>query len=398
MSVQYISEMNSRAPAIILLSLIVALAFSGCATAPEASVRGGGGPSMTNARNEAYNGPKARLAVIKFINKSAKGGSQLGGGMADMLVTALFNSNRFIMLDRQDLDAVINEQDFAAAGKVSQATAIAIGELEGAELLVMGAVTGFEADRIGAGGIAVGILSLGASIAVKSANRDAPLGAVTYKESFVSIDLKIVDAKTGRVVFADSVEGKYKNWGGGIIGGVGGGWSRTPVGLGGWAGTGAEQAIRVCIESAVADVVKNIPAQYYRFEENSDTVMSSQLAAIYPVNLANPVAFGPAQREARIIEGEDDYRKLLSGLHVDKSTAPAFDWSRNKLVAVFAGEKPAQGYRIGVDKAIHHKDRLEIQIKQAAPPEPDSAEPGPDWPFDVVRIENPGKPIEFVWN
>jgi len=315
-----------------------------------------------------------------------------------MLVTALFNSNRFIMLDRQDLDAVINEQDFAAAGKVSPATATAIGELEGAELLVMGAVTGFEADQFGAGGVALGILSLGASIAVKSANRDAPLGAVTYKESFISIDIKIVDAKTGRVVFADSVEGKYKNWGGGIIGGVGGGWSRTPVGLGGWAGTGAEQAIRVCIESAVADVVKNIPAQYYRFEENSDTVMASQLAAIYPFKLANPIAFGPARREARIIEREDDYQALLSELHVDKSTAPAVDWNRSKLVAVFAGEKPKQGYRIGVDKAIHHQDRLEIQIKQADPPELDRAGPGPDWPFDVVRIENPGKPIEFVWN
>ena len=56
---------------------VFALLFvNACATGSSSStatVTSSGGPSMQQAQQEAYNGPKARIAVNKFTNKSAQG-------------------------------------------------------------------------------------------------------------------------------------------------------------------------------------------------------------------------------------------------------------------------------------------------------------------------------------
>ena len=64
-----------------------------------------GGPTIDQAQAEDAMGPKARVAVNKFTDKSAKGRStgEIGDGMAEMLTTALFNTNRYIVLERQTL-------------------------------------------------------------------------------------------------------------------------------------------------------------------------------------------------------------------------------------------------------------------------------------------------------
>lgn len=386
---------------------------SACATTPEAHVRGGGATSIAQAQAQKYDGPKARVAVVKFIDKTGKTGGSLGEGMADMLTTALFNTNRYILLDRQDLNAVINEQDFAAAGRVSEATSARMGNLEGAELLVFGAITGFEEDSLGAGGILIGAITLGASIAISSANNnDTPLGIMTYTESYIALDLKVVDAKTGRVVAANTVEGRTQNWGGGVIGGVGGGWSRAPVGLGGWAGTGVEVAVRDCIDSAVKDLVKNTPMDYYRHLESVDLTPMGLVVHPTPVNLPNASARAVPGPSARVVDGEENYAALLASLDTPQNQVPVFDWRATRLIAVFAGEKPVKGHRIGVERVVHRAGELEVTIRQAAPLPPSATEQaqentdavgtaaiptGPDWPFEIVKIDNPGKPVKFIW-
>jgi curli biogenesis system outer membrane secretion channel CsgG len=387
---------KATAGALMALSFLSA---AGCATGgdPNAKIRYNSGPGISGTRGESYNGPKARVAVVKFVNKAAKGSGRIGEGMADMLSTSLFSTNRFIVLDRQDLNAVINEQDFAESGRVSEKTAAAMGRLEGADLLVMGAVTEFEPEYLGAGGIVLGIVSFGASVAVASHNRDAPLGAVTYKQSHVAVDVKIVDAATGRIVYANTVKGEYKTWGGGIIGGVGGGSSRTPVGLGGWTGTGVEQAIRVCMDEAVMDIVKNTPAQYYRVNEGEAPALANQLAAFYPVEFKGAIPAEPAARETLVIDTDEEYKKLLARLKINVAEAPVFDWKSTRLLAVFAGEKPAKGHRVNVTKVIDKKNVIEAQVAQADPPSGAAVEPGKDYPFDVTRMAKSPKPVNFIW-
>ncbi len=213
----------------ILIPFAAALLFAtGCSTA--AVVSSSGGPSISEAQQEPYNGPKPRIAVEAFEFKAARGGNQIGRGMSDMLADALFNSGRFIVLEREHIKDVIREQDFDASGRVRQDTAAPIGQIEGAQLLIRGSVTEFEPNCRGGS-----VLIFGA------------------KQACVAINLRIVDAATGRVVNATTVQGTSATVGGGLIFATG----PLPVGLGGWSKTPMEKAIRHCIDTAVKYIAQH---------------------------------------------------------------------------------------------------------------------------------------------
>ena len=227
--------------------------------APSAKVTSYGGPSINEAQAERYDGPKARLAVGQFTDKTAKGGgggggwlnmfgysfAQIGDGMRDMLTTSLFNSNRFIVLEREQLDEVLAEQDLGASGRVKKGSEAKIGEVYGAELMITAAVTEFEGTQSGAGG---GTRVLGVTLGG---------GA---KKGHVAIDIRIIDTNTSQIVAAASVQGDAKSFG--LAGAMRVG--SIPVGLGGFSKTPIEKAIRVCIQEAVNYIVSNTPAEYYR--------------------------------------------------------------------------------------------------------------------------------------
>jgi curli biogenesis system outer membrane secretion channel CsgG len=213
----------------ISLSLAVAaFLFAGCSTARVVS--SSGGPTITQAQQEAYNGPKQRIAVKAFEYKAARGSREIGNGMSDMLADSLFNSGRFIVLERENIKEVIEEQDFGASGRVKKETAAPIGEIEGAQLLIRGSITQFEPNCRGGSLLLVGA-----------------------KQACVAINLRIVDAKTGRVVNATTVEGTSTSAGGGLIFAT----NPLPVGLGAWSKTPMESAIRDAIEKAVQFIAKN---------------------------------------------------------------------------------------------------------------------------------------------
>jgi curli biogenesis system outer membrane secretion channel CsgG len=219
---------------------------------------GQGGPSIDEAQAVAYNGPKARIAVARFKDKTHKDWkwwtSEIGDGMADQLVTALFNTNRFIVLERQTLGDVLSEQDLGASGRIRKDTAAPIGEIEGAELLVVGAVTEFEGAASGAGG---GIGGIGKGI----------LGGIMggLKKAHMAIDLRIIDTRTSRIVSATSVEGEATDVNlGGLVAGWGGSGALAG-GLGGWKNTPTEKALRICIKEAVKFVVSKTPQTYYHY-------------------------------------------------------------------------------------------------------------------------------------
>ncbi len=252
----------------VLLGLIgIVTVFLSCA--PTAEVTSGtGGPSMGQAQAEYYNGPKARIAVARFDVKAAKardiyGYAQIGDGLAEMLTTELFNTNRFIVLERQQLQDILKEQDLGASGRVRPETAAPIGQVEGAELLVYGAVTAFEPNyRGGGGGLVVPGLNFG-------------LGAGA-KQAYMAIDLRIVDTRTSRILAATSVEGKSTDFGAVFGAVIGGGKTRMPLGLGGWQNTPMEKAIRVCIKRAVDFIVSRTPPQYYHYNAQGMPISAPQ--------------------------------------------------------------------------------------------------------------------------
>lgn len=257
------------------MALLAGLLLSACVTPGTKTTvtQGQGSPTIDQAQAEAYNGPKARIAVAQFKDKTGGGWwtGKIGDGMADQMVTALFNTNRFIVLDRQILDDVLTEQDLGASGRIRQDTAAPIGEVEGAELLIVGAVTEFEG---GASGLQGGAGGIGGGV----------LGALTggFRRAHMAIDVRIVDTRTSRIVAATSVEGEATDVNmGGLIGGYAGGGALA-AGLGGWKNTPTEKALRMCINDAVNFIVSKTPPTYYRHGGTAATPVSTPAAAVAP--------------------------------------------------------------------------------------------------------------------
>jgi curli biogenesis system outer membrane secretion channel CsgG len=230
------------------------LMFFGCAAPgqPTAQVTHSQGPSIQQAQAERYDGPKARIAVGDFQVKAAGATAQIGDGLREMLVTALFNGNRFIVLERQAIKDVMLEQDLGASGRVKRPTAAPIGQIEGAELLVYGVVSEFQMGASG-GGLSIGLPNVPLRLGGGMSN------------AHMAIDMRVVDTVTGRILFANRVEGKATDYNARIGTRIGGGSSTMPLSLGGYSNTPMEKAIRVCIDTAVEELGRRTPAQYFHY-------------------------------------------------------------------------------------------------------------------------------------
>ncbi len=215
-----------HAKSLRILSLLAAILALGACTSANV-VSSSGGPTIHQAQAAPYNGPKKRIAISSFEDKATHSGN-LGRGVTDMLADSLFNTNRFIVLERERLKDVIKEQDMVDSGRFRESTVAPKGQLEGAELLIRGSITQFEPSCRGGSLLLVGA-----------------------KEACVTINLRIIDATTGRIVNSTTVEGTSGSAGIGLIFTS----SPLPVGLGAWSKTPMETALRNCIETAVHHIV-----------------------------------------------------------------------------------------------------------------------------------------------
>ena len=214
--------MPQLSPTPLFALLLTTVLLGGCSSATVVS--SSNGPTIHEAQFEPAIGPKPRIAVKPFERKTAQGGGGIGSGLSTMLADSLFNTNRFIVLERERLDEVMEEQDLADSGRFRSETVAPKGELEGAELLIKGSITQFEPDC-----------------------RGGSLLLISAKQACVAISLRIIDVKSGRIVNSTTVEGTSGSAGVGLV------FTRSalPIGLGGWSKTPMEKALRQCIEKAV---------------------------------------------------------------------------------------------------------------------------------------------------
>lgn len=216
-------------------------------------------PQRSQKSNQAPSGQRARVSVAEIKDQTARGNisthwmekygiawREIGEGMREMLVTALFQTRRFVLLERDLLPEILKEQDMAGTGRVAEGTAPAAGGIIGADLIITGAVTEFIADAFGAKGAAeVGGTEIDASVA----------------KGYVGLVIKIVDAKTSEVVLATYVMGKASNYG---FEAEPGPESKLPLSLAVFARTPAEKAIRSAIRKAAEEVAGSVPREYFR--------------------------------------------------------------------------------------------------------------------------------------
>ena len=141
-------------------------------------------------------GPKRSVVVDKFTSlgsfTAVYSDWDVGGGLAAMLMTALSQSERFVVIERSNVDRVIFEQQMKANKAVTADSGPQLGQVLGAQFVVIGSVTEFGLQDKG-GGVNIGFLGMG----------NSPLGGLLglrSTEGAVAMDLRIVDTSTSQVV------------------------------------------------------------------------------------------------------------------------------------------------------------------------------------------------------
>lgn len=146
--------------------------------------------SKQNEKLLVPKGPKIRTAIVGFdIHAKTYGASEIDKKLMEMLSSALFKTGRFDLIERKEIERVFKEQEFQLSGMVDPATAVKIGKILGVRAIVTGAVT-----------------EVGFSTASFLLNMTI---------CRVSIDVRIIDVETARILAAETGEGRSSK--GGII-------------------------------------------------------------------------------------------------------------------------------------------------------------------------------------
>lgn len=182
--------------------------------------------NVTGKTDSRYTGPKRRVGVIDFENKTAYGG-RLGTAATDILITELTKTGKFIVVERDKMDKLMEEQRLGMSGAIDPNTAAKMGKILGLNAIVTGSVSQF------------GVATTGS---------DYLLVQTKKQVADATVDIRVVDAETGQVLYADSGEGKSTSSNGQVLGlGTRGGYNETIEG----------EALR----AAISQLVENITSQ-----------------------------------------------------------------------------------------------------------------------------------------
>ncbi|MEX1140485.1 MAG: CsgG/HfaB family protein [Bacteroidota bacterium] len=181
---------------------------------------------------------KKRIAVARFQDRSGSGWHNIGDGVADMLVTALVKSGQFVVLEREEMEKIIQEQKFSNSSMVTPETATKVGKLLGVELFVIGSVSEFGTKQSSVGG-------------------NVPLfgGSLTTKKARAAVDIRLVSVTTGEILAAEKEEGEESSTGvsvryEAIDFGNSTSWDNTDI------GKATRQAVDGCIELITENMAK----------------------------------------------------------------------------------------------------------------------------------------------
>jgi S1-C subfamily serine protease/curli biogenesis system outer membrane secretion channel CsgG len=196
-------------------------------------------------------GRKATITVGDFQVKAAGAGQFIGDGLREMFLTALFNSNYFIVVERMDLKGLAAEQALSRSGMARRDQAIPQGAMDVAELYVYGSVTEFDPQ------------AKGAAFGTAMPNMPMTLNQ-SYKEAHMAVDFRVVDVKTGRILGTKRIPGLAISTKTGMGFGIKLGKITMPTSFSMFRNTPMELAIRNCIQKGAMFVINTTPESYFR--------------------------------------------------------------------------------------------------------------------------------------
>jgi len=213
---------------VFVFALVVAVTTAGCATEDHRTVA----VQTVATYGTAYSGPKYTLVVGNFQNRSSymqglfsEGGDRLGNQAKTILKTHLQQTNRFIVVDRDNMDEIAREAELRGEKQ----------KLKGAEVAITGNITEF--GRRETGDIQLfGIL-----------------GAGKKQLAYAKAALNVVDVKTSEIIYSVQGAGEYDLS------------NRQIIGFGGTAGYDATLNGKV-LDLAITEAVNNLVSSLERGE------------------------------------------------------------------------------------------------------------------------------------
>jgi curli biogenesis system outer membrane secretion channel CsgG len=165
---------------------------------------------------------KKRVAVLNFdyatvmTNAQAIFGTNVdvGKGISDLLVQQLVTDAKFSVIERNAIEKILNEQNFANSDRADTSTAAKIGKILGVDAVIMGSITQFGRDdqnKTYGGGVST-LSKFGIGGLQK---RDA--------KAVVGITARMVDTTTGEILAAVTGTGQSQRKGTSLAGAGGGG-------------------------------------------------------------------------------------------------------------------------------------------------------------------------------
>jgi curli biogenesis system outer membrane secretion channel CsgG len=200
----------------------VALAVAGCATESHRTMV----PQTVVSHGTAYGGPKYVIVVGRFQNRSSymqgifsDGPDKLGNQAKTILKTHLQQTNRFTVVDRENMEEIAREAQLRGATQ----------RLKGAQVAITGDVTEFGRRTTGDQQL-FGIL-----------------GSGKKQTAYAKVALNIVDVNTSEIIYSVQGAGEYELS------------NREIIGFGGKAGYDATLNGKV-LNLAITEVVNNLVA------------------------------------------------------------------------------------------------------------------------------------------
>lgn len=85
-----------------------------------------------------YTGLKRTIAVLNFDDDTELGQGKVGAAISDMIIGQLVRSGRFVVVERSQLEQILQEQGLGQTGLITEESAVQASKLLGAHVVVTG--------------------------------------------------------------------------------------------------------------------------------------------------------------------------------------------------------------------------------------------------------------------
>jgi curli biogenesis system outer membrane secretion channel CsgG len=177
-----------------IMTVVITAGTSGCGptmkgvTRDDTTLSGTSKDLAQTSDVAGYKGPKLRVGVVNFQNKTPSKVLGIGEAASDILGTILQKTDRFIVIPQQDIESILAQQRMGATGIINPETAAQMGQVLGLNAIVTGAVTAYSEAEEGS---------------------DYLIAKSKKQIARVTVDYRIVDTTTGVQIMADSGAGIY---------------------------------------------------------------------------------------------------------------------------------------------------------------------------------------------